>query len=264
MFIGFPTNTIILIVAAMIGTGASSWFILSQALQWAPLTPPVRGRWRWGVALALGIWLLGRLALAVNPPGGVVLSRELNIAFLVVGLLVGLLPLLFSPVFRQILQAIPATWLIGVHAIRLGGFAFLALLDMKLLPAGFALPAGYGDMTVGLLALGVVYLLARQKPYVRALAIGWNVLGLLDLVSALTTGFLYLGPFATQLTASGTSPLYLNYVFLIPNFAVPLFASLHCYSLFQLLSGSVGEVKPSVEVPLQARASLTGRRSVQS
>ncbi len=257
MSVGFPTNTVILIVAAMIGTGVGSWFVLSQALQRVPVAPAVRWRWRWGAAIVLGLWLLGRLALAVNPPGGAVLSREWNIGFLVIGLVVGLLPLLFSSVFRQILQAIPATWLVSLHAIRLAGFGFLALLDMKLLPAGFALPAGYGDMTVGLLTLGVVYLLARHKPYARALAIGWNMLGLLDLVSALTTGLLYIGPFATQLAASGVSPLYLNYVFLIPTFGVPLFISLHLYSLFQLLSGSVGEMKPSVEVPVRGRASLT-------
>ncbi len=264
MSIGFPMNTVILIVAVTIGTGVGAWFIVSQALERLEGAPAIKRGWRWGVALILGLWLLIRLAFAVNPPGGAVLGREVNIGFIVVGLLIGLLPLLLSPFFRQLIRAMPATWLVGLHTIRLEGFVFLALLDMKLLPAGFALPAGYGDMTVGLLALGLVYLLARQKPYARTLAIGWNLLGLLDLVSALTTGVLYIGPFAAQLAAAGISPLYLNYVFLIPDFVVPLLAALHFYSLFQLLSGNVGEVRPRGEAPVPAHTSLTERRSVQS
>src|SRR6266566_2448019 len=95
-------------------------------------------------------------------------------------------------------------------------------MDMHLLPAAFALPAGYGDMTVGLLALGMVYLLAKRKPYARAFLIGWNVLGLLDFVVALTTGFTIVGSFAAQVAASGVSPLYLNYVGIVPSFGVPL------------------------------------------
>ncbi len=32
MSIGFPTNTVILIIAAMVGTGIGSWLILSEGL----------------------------------------------------------------------------------------------------------------------------------------------------------------------------------------------------------------------------------------
>jgi hypothetical protein len=141
---------------------------------------------------------------------------------------------------------VPQTWLVGIQTIRVGGFLLLALLDMKLLPAEFALPAGIGDMTVGLLALGVLYLLTQRKPYARALAMGWNGLGLLDFAVAFTTGRLYNTPFAAEVAASGGSVLYLNYVFIIPAVAVPLFALLHLYSLFQLLSARVDETKPGV------------------
>jgi hypothetical protein len=236
MTVGFPTNTVIWIVVAMIGAGAGSWFSLSRGLQQLPISQTVRRGWSWGAAVVLSAWLIARLALALNAPGDAFPAPPVSITFLIVGLLVGIVPLLLSPVFRQTICAIPETWLIGIHAIRVGGFFFLALMDMKLLPAGFAVPAGYGDMTVGLLALGVVYLLGRQKPYARALAIVWNLLGLLDFVGALTTGFIFIGPFAAQLAASGVSLGYLNYVFIIPTFGVPLFALLHLYSLFQLLS----------------------------
>jgi hypothetical protein len=71
--------------------------------------------------------------------------------------------LLISPTFRQLVRAIPETWLVGIHTIRVAGFLFLALMDMGLLPAEFALSASYGDMIVGLLALAMVYLLAKRK-----------------------------------------------------------------------------------------------------
>ena len=236
MSTGFPTNTIFLIVIAMIGLGVSVWFTLSQALKRVSIAPSVRRMWSWGVAIVLSVWLFVRLELAVNPPGNSVIGVPLFVAFIVFGLSAGILPLVISPVFRQIIRSTPATWLVGIHTIRAAGFLFLALLDMKLLPPEFALPAGYGDMMVGLLALAVIYSLAKRKPYARALTIAWNILGLLDFITALTTGNIYLGPFASQLTASGISPLYLNYVLIIPTFAVPLLTVLHLYSLVQMLS----------------------------
>src|SRR5262249_10812692 len=145
-------------------------------------------------------------------PGNTVVGAPYIATFLGLGLLAGTLPLLISPAFRRLVRAIPATWLIRVHAIRLLGGLFLALMDMRLLPPQFALAAGYGDITVGLLALGMVYLFTKRKSYAPTLAIGWNALGLLDFVSALASGVAYIGPFAAQLAVHGTSPLYLNYV----------------------------------------------------
>jgi hypothetical protein len=252
MSIGFPTNTVLLIIAVMIGVGAGSWLILSQGLSQIPVAPRLKRTWRWAGAIVLITWLLSRLALALHPPGGVVSRVSVTITFLGLGMLAGVLPLLISPVFRQVVRAAPQTWLVGIQTIRVAGFLFLALMDMKLLPAEFALPAGYGDMTVGVLALAMIYLLAKRTPYARGLAIGWNLLGLLDLAVALTTGILYTGPFAVQLAASGVPLLYLNYVLIVPAFGVPLFALLHLYSLFQLVSVRADETTPGVEEPVHA------------
>ena len=247
MSIGFPTNTVIWILATMIGVAAGTWLSLSEALSQLPMAQHIKRNWRWGVAILLIAWLLVRLALAVRPPNGAVLTTPFVVGFIVFGVSVGTLPLLISPVFRQIVRTIPETWLVGIHAIRVAGFLFLALLDMYLLPAHFALPAGYGDMTVGLLALVVVYLLTKRNPYACTLAIGWNLLGLLDFIVALTTGITYIGPFAAQLATSAVSLGYLNYVLIIPTFGVPLFTLLHIYSLFQMLSSPVEKVKQGFE-----------------
>jgi hypothetical protein len=172
-------------------------------------------------------------------------------------LVAGTLPLVFSPTFRRLIRAIPETWLVGIHATRILGILFLALMEMRLLPAEFALPAGYGDVTVGLLAPVVAYLLARRHPYARAFVIGWNILGLLDFVGALVTGGAYIGPFAVQLAQSGISLNYLNFVLIVPAFAVPLFALLHVYSLVQMLSPRAKkqqmEAETSVQTPAYAR-----------
>ena len=236
MSVNFPTNTLILITAGAMGTGVAIWLILSTILSRLPLAAPLKRFWRWAAGLVLAGWLLVRLALDLNTAGGQPLGVQVTVAFVVFGLVVGTLPLLLSSTFRQIVQATPAIWVIGLQAIRIEGGFFLVLLDMKLLPANFAIPAGYGDVAVGVLSLVVVYLLATNKPYARGVALAWNLLGILDLIVALVTGATFIPPFATQLAASGVSVLYLNYVLIIPTYGVPLVGVFHAYSLYQLLS----------------------------
>jgi hypothetical protein len=163
----------------------------------------------------------------------------------VFGIVAGTLPLWISPTFRQIIQATPATWIIGIQAGRLVGGLFLALLDMQLLPPEFARPAGYGDVAVAVLAMVVVYLLATRKPYARTAAIGWNLLGILDLIVALITGVTYIPPFVRHLAVSGVSTLYVNYVLIIPAYGVPLMSVFHAYSLHQLFSQNTNSTKAS-------------------
>jgi hypothetical protein len=233
----FPTHTLIAIVVVMVAAAGAAWFTLSQALARLPLPRRTRTVWRWSAAVVLGGWLLARLTLAIDPPGGSFLVFfPYTAAFVAFGTVVGLGALVLSPVFRQLVRTAPQTWLIGTQAIRVAGFLFLALLDMGRLPAEFALPAGYGDMAVGLLALATVAALASGKPYARWLVLGVNLLGLLDFVSAFATGLAFIGPFARQLQSAGVSPLYLNYVLIVPAFGVPLYALMHVYSLFQLFS----------------------------
>jgi hypothetical protein len=260
----FPSHIIVMIITAMIGTAIAIWLILSETLTQLSLSPHVKRGWRWGVAIGLAVWFTIRFALALNPPNGAVIGTPLILTFLGLGVLAGLLPLFLSPVFRQIIRAVPETWIVGIHAIRIFGFAFLALADMRLLPNEFALPAGYGDVAVGLLALGVIYLLVKQSPYARGLAVVWNVLGLIDLVVALVTGGTYIAGFVPQLVASGISPLYLNYVLIIPTFGVPLFILLHVYSLIQLASSRIqtitrvgDKLTQSSVVPSEQRSSYS-------
>lgn len=238
MITDFPTHTIILTLILSITLSIIASFILFRSLIQVQL--PIKRRWQLSIAIVPIIWLLIRL-LTINPPGNVVVPPEVNIMFFLLGLAAGIVLLMISRVFREAVRAIPTNWLIGLHILRFGfgSLGFLVLLDMKLLPPQFALPAGYGDVTVALLASGLIYLIARRKTYPRHLVIGWNILGLLDFVIALIVGGISLGPFAAQIVASGNSPVYLNYVFIIPTYVVPLYTLLHIYLLFQIVSTTI-------------------------
>ena len=89
------------------------------------------------------------------------------------------------------LDVTPASWLIGIQLYRVIGGTFLVFLARGVMPALFAVPAGIGDIAVGLLraahgARGVVR--ARPRPTGRASDGTSSVFT--DLAVAITTGFL--------------------------------------------------------------------------
>src|SRR5262249_32773166 len=105
-------------------------------------------------------------------------------------LLVGLPLLLRSQRIATILDAMPPYWLIGLQVYRILGGIFLVSWAHGDLAGVFAPPAGTGDPLVGLLALPTAYLLYLAPRENRQRAIAWNILGILDLVIAITIGFL--------------------------------------------------------------------------
>jgi hypothetical protein len=84
--IGFPTNTVVLIIATMIASGAASWFIVSQGLKRLLVTQHLRYLSTLSAAILLSTWLLVQLVLAVNPPGDAVLATQFLITFTLLGL----------------------------------------------------------------------------------------------------------------------------------------------------------------------------------
>ena len=88
------------------------------------------------------------------------------------------------PALRRALDAIPLAALVGFHAIRavIGG-AFLIYAAQGLLTPRFALPAGYGDIAVGLLAIPIAVRAARRADAgSQRLVFVWNLFGLLDIL----------------------------------------------------------------------------------
>jgi hypothetical protein len=147
----------------------------------------------------------------------------------------GLILLTRSQRVATLLAAVPPSWLIGIQVFRVFGFVFLERWAHGQLPGAFALPAGSGDVLVGLLALPVALYVQSGARGGRAAAYAWNVLGIADLVVAVTMGTLT-SPGRLQLlaldqpnTVTGDASLVL-----IPAFFVPLFTILHGLSLWQL------------------------------
>lgn len=138
-----------------------------------------------------------------------------------------------SQVFRDFLLALDVRLIVGIQAWRFGGFGFIVLYAGHLLPGLFALPAGLGDMAIGIAA--PVWLAALFKN--PGAASGrrfriWNMLGLLDFVIAFTTATIcamtIAGSAGPTIAPMGQLPLVL-----IPVFMVPLFAMLHITALMQ-------------------------------
>lgn len=128
-------------------------------------------------------------------------------------------------------QAQPA--LIAVQSYRvIPGALFLLLLLMHQLPAVFAVPAGVGDMLVGLTAFPASASLRDGR---RSLAVAWNLVGLLDLVFAIglgvtaSPGVLHLLHASPSTVAATIAPIVI-----VPTFIVPLCVWLHSISLRHL------------------------------
>jgi hypothetical protein len=76
--------------------------------------------------------------------------------------LIGLTLLMRSGRFAAALDAAPPSWLVGIQVYRILGGYFLVLWAYGGLPGEFALPAGIGDVFVGLLALPTAFYLAAR------------------------------------------------------------------------------------------------------
>jgi hypothetical protein len=181
----------------------------------------------WQFALAGGFQIRASI-------GGVLVPL---IPFAILLPLVIWLPLLTrSQRLAAVLDAVSPAWLVGFQVYRVLGYVFLARWAAGELPGAFALPAGVGDVLVGALALPVAFYLQSGAPGGRGAAYAWNLLGILDLVVAVTMGALTtIGRLSVDVPNIATSAYPLV---MIPAFAVPLSLILHGVSLWQLKRGA--------------------------
>lgn len=148
--------------------------------------------------------------------------------------------------------------LIAVQGYRaIDGAVFLALIPLGQLPALFAIPAGIGDLLVGLTAVAAANALRRGK---RSAAVQWNALGLLDLVVAIALGILTV-PGKTQLFVTNPTSLAITLapIVLIPAFYVPFSIWLHIVSTRFLLGRAQAEGAPAAQRAELARPPVTAR-----
>ena len=122
------------------------------------------------------------------------------------------------------------------HTLRIVGVVFLIVMALGHLPAVFALPAGLGDMAIGVAAPFVARRLTAGTG--RQEAVRFHVLGIVDLVVAGSVGFLSLG--LVEVTPS-TAALLVLPLALILTVAVPLAVAQHIVSLRHLRAAAVAD-----------------------
>jgi hypothetical protein len=187
--------------------------------------------------LALVAW--AAVAFVVARRGGFVASstdavppigRALGLALLVMAGVVAI-----SPSLRRMLSS--QRFLLRLNLWRLLGVLFFTLMFVGQLPAVFAVPAGTGDILIGATAFWIasgVGTAAGRRP-----AIVFTLLGMLDLVVAVTLGMMTTPGPTFVLHGVPTGEVLTQFpMALVPAFLVPLAFALHVVSLWQLVRGS--------------------------
>jgi hypothetical protein len=204
--------------------------------QSADSQPGRRGGIRLAVAIALTVWLLlilsfGAVGAFVGPPGRPPLPIAVGVA---APLVLFFTWLRLSQSFREFVLSLDLRLIAGMQAWRWAGLGFLSLYAHNVLPAVFALPAGLGDMAIGVTAPWIILALLRQPGFAASGAfIRWNILGILDLLIAISIGTVS-AFFATGAPGEiSTAPMATLPLLLIPALLVPLFLMLHTTALMQ-------------------------------
>jgi hypothetical protein len=164
------------------------------------------------------------LAGYINEPGvpPVVLG-----SFIIIPIIGFIAAYLISDSFRAFTHNINLTLLVGSHLWRLVGIGFVIGWLKGTLPAGFAIPAGFGDIIAAAGALILIPMI-RKGTARRGWLLAWNIFGLLDLLNAVITGILYSNSsFGILSRGVTTEPMVAFPVSMIPSFFVPLFILLH-------------------------------------
>jgi hypothetical protein len=117
--------------------------------------------------------------------------------------------------------------LIAVQTYRIGGIAFLWGMTQGILEPAFAIPAGVGDLLIGLTAIPFAIFLWKGYSWSKYALVVWSVLGIADLVNAVTLGVITNPDFRTSTMA--TFPWIL-----VPTVAVPTALALHGIVLYRL------------------------------
>lgn len=227
----FPTFTVAFIIVMDIVVGFRAWQLVAGALTRMTDIPPERRRqWQIGTALVMITWLVVVYLLSTRELLSVLVANGIGLfAAVIVPILVGVGVYRISPMARRIVSTIPQQQLLGIQVFRNLGFVFLIFLDMGLAPAAFALPAGLGDVLVGMLAPFVTYWYITERRGAVVLAFTLHALGLLDFVGAIGTAAFVADPTAF-------APDIVPYATLIPGYVVPIFSMMHFASISNLIA----------------------------
>ena len=188
------------------------------------------------IAVVLAVWfglvfVLAAKGAFVQPPN----APPFPILFAVIlPLVMFIAAYLAWGAFQKSVLAADLALFTAIQAWRAGGLGFLALYAHNVLPGLFALPAGLGDIAIGVTAPWIAQALIRRPAFVNTrIFVVWNLLGILDLVVAVSLGALSSGFVAAFRAEVTTAPMALLPLVLIPAYLVPVFIMLHLAALCQ-------------------------------
>ncbi len=190
----------------------------------------------WAISAVLLGWFAVSWALSQQNVFSVSANELPRIQYaLLIPIVAGLALMLWTESGRAVAAAVPQSWLVGLQVYRALGFMFLVLWAQGKMPGEFAIPAGIGDIIVGVTAPFVAWLNARNAPSANAATRAWNIFGIADLVVAVTTGFLT-SPSPLQMLAFDRPNLLITEypIVMVPAFLVPVSIILHGLSLWKL------------------------------
>lgn len=217
---------------------------------------------RANVGAALTLWFV--FALVMGASGQYVSGT--GKPPLLLGLTLIIPPMLFAlaylrhGAFWTFCQALDLRLLTLLHLWRIAGLDFLLNYLQGHLPAGFAFPAGIGDVVIALTAIPLVLVLSSKRASAGTWFVAWNLFGLVDLIVAVGSGILHSQSSFGILAGSGPTTLLMSEFprSLIPTFFVPLFILLHLLALSrsrEVIAGrtSIGTL-PTPASPSQSQA----------
>lgn len=181
--------------------------------------------------IAAVLWLALIMALGATGRFATGVTRPVPAPVIAFALLLALLFVLWSfvPRFRNALLSVPLPVLVGLNVLRVGGIFFLLLHAQHRLAAPFAPIAGWGDITVGLLAIPLA-VVAAGTHWKDGFAIRvWNIFGALDLTTAILLGALSSPgtPFRLFTEEPGTQAMTSLPWVLVPAAFVPVYFLIH-------------------------------------
>jgi len=230
-----PMYVWVIVLVGLIGTIAT----ICVTLWRGALTAGLGRRTAVRVAAMTGIvWAAWAMASALLADADVLrFAPERKVPGLVVAVIAGL-AVAFSitrvPPVARVLAQPDALWGLTLPQVfRPVGVAFLVAMALGRLPAVFALPAGLGDIAVGIEAAFVVR--ALRRGVVGRRTVWLNIAGLADILVAFGIGYAAApGPVRLLFSSPTTEAISTLPLVLIPTAVVPLAVTLHVLSLRKL------------------------------
>lgn len=157
----------------------------------------------------------------------------------VIGFLVGGMTLLWAaawltPLGRRITEATPLSAIAAFQIPRIMGGAFLIGWLLGRIPPEFAIPAGLGDIWAGIAGYQASRALASGAPDAHRLLTRANLIGIGDIVIAVSLGILTSEGFAHLLSKDAPNIINDHPLALFPAYFVPIFLGFHLISISRL------------------------------